>query len=101
MPRTERKVEVTDSGTGSSNAASLSGSNAVKPGAVTAFHWDTSGSATLTIEAFVDGSWETVQSKSISAADDGIEAHELPYTELRAYLDQARNAVVATGVGLQ
>lgn len=93
------KKEQTDSGTGSANAAELSKSTTpLMPDEPFAVFWDTSGAATLTIEVKVDGSWETLQSKSISSADDGIEVHEVPYTEARAHLNQARNKVVITGV---
>lgn len=93
------KAENTDSGTGSSNAAELSKSTTpLAPDWALAVFWDTSGSATLNIEVQVDGSWETLQSKSISSADDGIEVHEVPYTEARAYLDSSRNSVTLTAV---
>jgi len=94
-----RRAEQTDSGTGSANAATLDKSTTpVVPDQALAVFWDTSGAATLNIEIKTDGNWKTLQSKSISSADDGIEVHEVPYTEARAYLDSNRNSVVISGV---
>jgi hypothetical protein len=95
------KKETTDDGTGSNNAAELSGEDAL--GGVSTLlgvYWDTSGSAMLTVEAKIDGSWETFDTVSISSADDNVEVYETPYDEMRAFLDQNRNTVVVTAKGV-
>jgi len=95
------KTGVTDSGTGSGNAAELSGAENV--GGIRTLigvYWDSSGAATLTVEAKIDGAWETFDTVSISSADDNVEIYETPYDEMRAYLDQNRNKVTLTAKGV-
>lgn len=89
--------ESTDSGVGSANAAELTIGGVRK---LVGVHWESTGAATLNVEVMIDGSWETFDTVAISAAGSDIEVYEVPYDDIRAYLDANRTKVVVTSGGV-
>lgn len=92
------KVEASDSGTGSANAAELT---TVGP-LITSYsvYWEATGSATLTVESRIDGTWTAIDTVSVSSGSDVEVYPHLPFDDLRAYLDTNRTKVVLTGKGV-
>lgn len=91
-------VTATDSGTGAANAATLTLGNYRQSANIIV---DTSGTATLTVEIYVDGVWETFYETTYDSAVGMAEIFpHVASDQIRAYLDQNRNdvTIIAKGV---
>lgn len=91
-------VTDTDSGTGAANAASIQLGDVRQRADI---HVDTSGSATLTVEASTDGStWLEYETLSYSSPTVEVEAFDLAFEYVRAYLNQNRNGITMSAKGI-
>jgi len=93
------QINGSDSGTGSANAAQLSLGDFRKD--VDVFV-DTSGDATLTVEVSEDGgtTWRELDTVSYTGASTEVEQYSTVFGDIRAYLNQNRNEVVAVSRGI-
>ena len=91
-PRTD-----TDSAAGSGNAAEVDLGDLRGEASI---HYDTSGSATLTVEVSTDGTnWRELDTHTVGSADNGIRHYKTAYQHIRAYLNQNRNLVEISARG--
>lgn len=87
----------TDSGTGSANAAEITLGPIRRRVDI---HTETSGSATLTVEVSTDGStWLEYETISYSSAIVEVEAFDIAFEYVRAYLNQSRNGITMSAKG--
>lgn len=90
-------LTATDSGTGSSNAAEITLGPIRRRVDI---HTDTSGSSTLTVEVSTDGStWLEYETISYSSAIVEVEAFDIAFEYVRAYLNQSRNGITMSAKG--
>jgi hypothetical protein len=92
------QIDASDSGAGSSNAATLDLGDFRKDFDVFV---DTTGDATLTVEVSEDGgtTWRQYDSISYNGSSEEVEQFDTAFQHVRAYLNQNRNEVVVVSRG--
>jgi hypothetical protein len=96
-PQATDPVTDTDSGTGSANAARVTLGSLRRRVDI---HADTSGAATLTVEVSVDDqAWLEYETVEYSSATVEVEAFDVAFEYVRAYLDQNRNGITMSAKG--
>lgn len=96
-PEATDPVTDTDTGTGSSNAARVTLGSLRRRVDI---HADTSGAATLTVEVSVDDqTWLEYETVDYSSATVEVEAFDVAFEYVRAYLDQNRNGITMSAKG--
>lgn len=96
-PEATDPVTDSDSGTGAANAARVTLGSLRRRADI---HVDTSGAATLTVEVSVDDqNWLKYETVSYSSATVEVEAFDVAFEYVRAYLDQNRNGITMSAKG--